>query len=81
MQVPTQRLFSKAAKDFPETSYNFENNLRGILFRARYLTWKYAFESSLRKDINHSGFTKDFNFFTPGLETAYALKYASQNNA
>lgn len=45
------------------------------------MTWRYIFESSLSTALNTLGFPADFGFFAPGLETAYALKYAAQNNA
>lgn len=43
VNVQSQQLFTQATKDFPEPAYKFENHLRGILFRARYLTWRYVF--------------------------------------
>ena len=49
IKIHTQPLFARAAKDFPESTYQFKNHVRGILFRARYLTWRYFFESAMRK--------------------------------
>lgn len=69
-----------ASKNFPQKQYKFENHLRGMLFRARYLTWKYAFHSLLRKTKRYLEFPEDFNFFTPGLETYFACKYACRND-
>jgi len=50
IQVPTQQLFSLASQEFPHAEYKFENHLRGILFRARYVTWRYFFEGTLSID-------------------------------
>ena len=48
IKIENQKVFLQASKNFPQKEYRFENHLRGMLFRARYLTWKYTFESILR---------------------------------
>lgn len=49
MKIDNQKLFTEVSKNFPQPNYKFENHLRGILFRARYLIWKYTFDSCLSR--------------------------------
>lgn len=64
-----QAEFSRAISGLSSQPYKFENNLRGILWRLRYYSWVIAMKNAL-------GFPEDFDPFTPGLETKFAIEEA-----
>ena len=69
IQVGNQADFSGVSSSFSCDNYTFENNLRGILWRLRYYSW-----CAMMKGV--ASFPNDFNPFTPGLETKFAIEEA-----
>lgn len=54
---------------FPGEEYNFNNNPRGMLFRAKLASWMGVMNFA-------ANFGEDFTPFTPGLETKFAIEEA-----
>jgi hypothetical protein len=77
-QVTNQEDFNEVSKVFPSENYQFENNLRGILWRARLYLWLWSFKIFSSIFIIKSGFPTDFTPFNPGLEIKFALDEAEK---